>query len=34
MAVLLPGNLGLEWDELPGGSGLECGEWNEVEGMA
>jgi len=34
MVVLLPGNLGLEWDELPDSSELECGEGNLEEGMA
>ena len=31
MAVILPGNLGLEWDELPPYQEFECGGWNGVE---
>ena len=31
MAVILPGNLGLEWDELLHLLELECGRWNAVK---
>jgi len=31
VAVVLPGDLGLEWDELPDCLELECGRWNGVE---
>jgi len=31
VAVILPGNLRLEWDELPPCQELECGGWNGVE---
>ena len=31
VAVILPGNLRLEWDELLHRLELECGRWNAVE---